>query len=470
MLPMTTKSNPSIKSKYIGDRAFYKMVLTIAVPMMVQNGISNFVNLLDNLMIGRLGTNALSGVAIANQLMFVYYLLIFGATAGVGIFTAQYFGLGDVDGVRETFRFKIIVNILLSVLSIIILNMYAEPLIDLFLKGEGAPSDAAETLAIGLDYMYIMLIGLIPVGICNAYSGTLKDIGQTRVPMMASLAAILVNLVGNALLIYGLLGFPALGATGAAIATVISRFIELAILAIYTASHKTAYPFIIGAFRHFSVPVHMVKKYVLKSLPLVANESLWALGTTMMNQCYSYRSLEAVAALNIQSTIWNLMGVSFLAMGEAVGIVVGQILGSGDIDKAKDHARKMIAFTIFWGVLFGIGMVVIAPFFPLLYKTSDTIRSMASSFIVITGIFMPSCACMHASYFTIRSGGNTVITMLFDSCFMWAISVPTAFILSRHTGMSVFYMLLMIQTLDLIKCLIGVLMVKSGIWAKNIVK
>ena len=467
---MTNTAKPSIISKYVGDRAFYKMVLTIAVPMMVQNGISNFVNLLDNLMIGRVGTNALSGVAIANQIMFVYYLLIFGATAGVGIFTAQYYGLGNVDGVRETFRFKIVVNIFLSALSILILYLYSEPLIGLFLKGEGAPSDAAETLSIGLDYMYIMLIGLIPVGICNAYAGTLKDIGQTKVPMIASFAAILVNLAGNALLIYGLLGFPALGAAGAAIATVISRFVELGILAVYTASHKTNYPFIIGAFRHFSVPVHMVKKYVLKSLPLVANESLWALGTTTMNQCYSFRSLEAVAAMNIQSTIWNLMGVSFLAMGEAVGIVVGQILGSGKIDKAKDYARKMIAFTIFWGVLFGIGMVIIAPYFPLLYKTSDSIRSMAASFIVISGIFMPVGACLHASYFTIRSGGNTVITMLFDSCFMWVLCVPTAFILSRYTDLSVFYMLLVIQSLDLIKCLIGILMVRSGIWAKNIVK
>ena len=467
---MTNTAKPSIISKYVGDRAFYKMVLTIAVPMMVQNGISNFVNLLDNLMIGRVGTNALSGVAIANQIMFVYYLLIFGATAGVGIFTAQYYGLGDVDGVRETFRFKIVVNIFLSALSILILYLYSEPLIGLFLKGEGAPSDAAETLSIGLDYMYIMLIGLIPVGISNAYAGTLKDIGQTKVPMIASFAAILVNLAGNALLIYGLLGFPALGAAGAAIATVISRFVELGILAVYTASHKTNYPFIIGAFRHFSVPVRMVKKYVLKSLPLVANESLWALGTTTMNQCYSFRSLEAVAAMNIQSTIWNLMGVSFLAMGEAVGIVVGQILGSGKIDKAKDYARKMIAFTIFWGVLFGIGMVIIAPYFPLLYKTSDSIRSMAASFIVISGIFMPVGACLHASYFTIRSGGNTVITMLFDSCFMWVLCVPTAFILSRYTDLSVFYMLLVIQSLDLIKCLIGILMVRSGIWAKNIVK
>ncbi|MBR3736396.1 MAG: MATE family efflux transporter, partial [Lachnospiraceae bacterium] len=144
------------KSKYIGDKAFYKMVLTIAVPIMVQNGISNFVSLLDNLMIGQVGTNALSGVAIANQLMFVFFLLIFGATAGVGIFTAQYHGLGDVKGVRETFRFKLMANTVLCLISILVFYLYSEQLICQFLKGEGAPEDAAETLQIGLQYMRIM--------------------------------------------------------------------------------------------------------------------------------------------------------------------------------------------------------------------------------------------------------------------------------------------------------------------------
>ena len=463
-------SMESGKRKYIGDKAFYKMVLTIAVPIMVQNGISNFVSLLDNLMIGRVGTNALSGVAIANQLMFVFFLLIFGATAGVGIFTAQYHGLGDVKGVRETFRFKLIANTILCLISILVFYLYSEVLISQFLKGEGTAEDAAETLQIGLKYMRIMLIGLLPVGLCQAYSGTLRDTGQTRVPMIASLVAIMVNLAGNALLIYGMFGLPALGASGAAIATVISRFVELGVLVVYTSTHKKEHPFIEGVLRDFSIPGHQVKKYVLKSLPLMANETLWALGNTMMSQSYSYRSLDAVAALNIQSTIWNLLGVAFLAMGEAVGIVVGQILGSGDIEKARDHARKMIAFTIFCGLIFGMGMLVVAPYFPRLYKTSDAIKQMASSYIFITGIFMPFVACMHASYFTIRSGGNTVITLLFDSCFMWIVSVPAAYALSRYTQMSVFYMLLIIQILDLIKCLVGVAMVRSGIWAKNIVK
>lgn len=457
------------KRKYIGDRAFYSMVLTIAVPIMIQNGISNFVNALDNLMIGRIGTNALSGVAIANQLIFVYFLVIFGATAGVGIFTAQYYGMKDIEGVRYSFRFKVIANTLLTIICIGILYTFSNQLISSFLLGEGSASDAAETLIIGKKYMTIMLIGLIPNGITQAYGGTLRETGETKVPMIASIVAVFVNLIGNFILIYGFLGFPKLGAVGAAIATVISRFIELLVLIIYTEIHKQEHQFIIGAFKNFYVPGSLIVKFTLKSIPLMLNETLWSLGMTILNQCYSYRSLDSVAALNIESTLWNLLGVAFLAMGDAVGIIIGQILGSGDIPKARDHARKLIVFTVFCGLVFGIFMVLLAPVFPLLYNTSLEVRSMATKFIFIQGGLMPLFACTHATYFTIRSGGRTGITFLFDSCFVWVISVPFAFYLSRFTMINVVLMLLIIQSLELIKCTIGLTMVHKGIWAKNIV-
>lgn len=457
------------KYKLIGDKAFYKMTLAIAVPIMIQNGISNFVSMLDNLMIGRLGQNAISGVAIANQLMFVYFLVIFGATAGVGIFTAQYYGMGDIDGVRYTFRFKVVANTVLTVICIGILLLFSTPLISMFLKGEGSPADAAETLKIGMEYMEIMLIGLIPVGVTQAYAGTLRDTGQTRVPMIASLVAIVVNLVGNFLLIYGMLGLPAMGARGAAVATVISRFVELGVLVIYTATHSKQHQFIIGAFKHFKIPGKLIGKFIFNSIPLMANETLWSVGTTFMNQCYSYRSLDAVAALNIENTIWGLMGVAFLAMGEAVGIIVGQKLGSGEIEEAKGDARKLIAFTVVLGTVFGILMLIISPFFPMLYDVSVEVRELATKFIIIYAAMMPLYSFTHASYFTIRTGGKTWLTMLFDSCFVWVISVPSAFCLSRFTGVNIVLMVAIVQGLELIKCIIGGILVHSGIWAKNIV-
>ena len=452
------------------DRSYIRKLLLIAIPMMVQNGISNFVNLLDNLMIGRVGTNALSGVAIANQLIFVFFLVIFGATAGAGIFTAQYKGNNDNDGIRYTFRFKLVFNTLLAIICVIVFALLSPYLINLFLLGEGDPADAAETLKIGISYMHIILISLIPIGLTQAYAGTLRDLGSTKVPMYASLCAIFVNLVGNWILIYGQFGLPALGADGAAIATVISRFVELTILIVYTGRHPKELPFIKGAFKDFMVPGELVKKFILKSLPLMANETLWSLGMTVINQCYSYRSLDAVAAMNIQSTIWNVMGVSFIAMGEAVGIMMGHILGSGELDTAKQKANTMRWFTVLCGLVFAVIMAVISPFFPLLYNTSDQIRNMASGFILIAACAMPFVAYTHASYFIIRSGGNTLITVLFDSIYTWCIAVTAAFFMSRFTNLSVTWMLAIVNGLEVIKCSVAFFFVRSGIWIRNLVR
>lgn len=457
-----------IKS-YIGNKEFYRMVLTIAVPIMIQNGVSNFVSLLDNLMIGRVGTNALSGVAISNQLMFIYYLMVFGAVAGVGIFTAQYYGTKDMEGVRWTFRFKLIITLCVTLLAMTILYLFKEPLISLYLMGEGDPADAAETLKIGKEYMNIMLLGLIPCAFSNSYASTLRECGETKLPMKASAIAVLVNLIGNFLLIYGIFGLPAMGAKGAALATVISRFVETSILAYTTHKNSNRYAFILGAYRTFKVPSHLASKFLLKAFPLMINETLWSLGTTMLSQCYSYRSLSAVAAYNIESTLWNLLGVAFLAMGDAVGILIGHVLGEGNIPKAKDHAKKLLAFTTFCGVIFGTLQIIISPFFPLLYNTTDEVRSMATGFIFIFGLLMPLYAFTHASYFTIRAGGRVGITFLFDSCFVWLFTVPTAFCLSRFTDIDVMKLVAIVQSLEIVKCIIGGTLVHKGIWARNII-
>ena len=451
------------------DRSYISKLLRIAIPMMVQNGISNFVNLLDNLMIGRVGTNALSGVAIANQLIFVFYLVIFGATAGVGIFTAQYKGKGDTEGIRYSFRFKLVFNTVLSSLCVLVFVLFARNLINLFLLGEGDPADAAETLEIGVRYMRIILISLIPIGLTQAYGGTLRDLGKTKVPMFASVAAIFINLIGNWILIYGHFGLPALGAEGAAIATVLSRFVELGILIIFTGTHPEMFPFIKGAFKNFRVPGNLIGKFILRALPLMANETFWSLGMTTINQCYSYRSLDAVAALNIESTIWNLMGVAFIAMGEAVGIMMGHILGSGELEEAKKKAGTMRRFTVLCGIVSGLILAGVSFFFPLLYNTTDYIRSMATGFILIAAANMPFCAYTHASYFIIRSGGKAFITVLFDSVFTWAIVVPLAAYMSYFTGIPVMAMVAIIRATEIVKCIIAYILVRSGIWVRNIV-
>ena len=220
--------------RYIGDRAFYRRVMVVVLPIIIQNAITNFVSLLDNIMVGQVGTLQMSGVSIVNQLLFVFNLCIFGAASGAGIFTAQFFGSKDIQGVRYTFRFKLISCLLLTVVGCGVFLLAGDFLIGLYLQGEGDPADAAAALECGRRYLKVMLVGLLPFALSNAYSSTLRETGQTVVPMAAGVTAVFVNLFFNYILIFGKLGAPALGVEGAAWATVISRFVELGVVVTYT--------------------------------------------------------------------------------------------------------------------------------------------------------------------------------------------------------------------------------------------
>lgn len=459
----------NIRYKFIGDRNFYKMVLAIAVPIMIQNGITNFVSLLDNIMIGQIGTEQMSGVAIVNQLLFVYNLCLFGGVSGAGIFTAQYFGQKNEEGVRQTVRFKIWMVFLITLITVILLLYAGDPLIAFYLQGDGTAKSAAATLRYGKEYLMIMLPGLVPFMLVQVYSSTLRECGQTILPMKAGVIAVFVNLILNYILIYGKLGAPALGVQGAAIATIISRFVECAVVLIHTHRHVQQNPFVKGLYSTLKVPAGLVAKIITKGMPLLLNETLWAAGMAMLTQCYSIRGLNVIAALNISNTINNVFNIVFLALGDSVAIIVGQLLGAGKMKEARDTDNKMIAFSVISCTVMAVFMLLLAQFFPLLYNTSSDARALATYFIMLTAVFMPQNAFLHASYFTLRSGGKTIITFLFDSVFIWCVSVVIAFTLSRFTALPVVAVYAFVQMGDWIKCVIGFVLVKKGIWLQNIV-
>lgn len=463
-------SKCSLFHKLVGDKAFYKMVLAIAVPIMIQNGITNFVSLLDNIMIGQIGTEQMSGVAIVNQLLFVYNLCLFGGVSGAGIFTAQYFGQKNEEGVRQTVRFKVWMVSVITLLTVILFLTAGGSLIETYLQGEGTAESVAATLAYGRQYLWIMLLGLPPFMMVQVYSSTLRECGQTILPMKAGVVAVFVNLVLNYILIYGKFGAPALGVQGAAIATITSRYVEAAIVLLHTHSHKTENPFVEGLYSTLKVPGALVQKILIKGTPLLLNETMWAAGMAMLTQCYSVRGLNVIAALNISNTINNVFNIVFIALGDSVAIIVGQLLGAGKMKEARDTDNKMIAFSVFSCTCMALVMLLLARFFPLLFKTNEEARLLATYFIMVAAIFMPQNAFLHASYFTLRSGGKTIVTFLFDSVFIWCVSVTIAFTLSRYTALPVVAVFTFVQAGDLIKCVIGFILVKKGVWLQNIVE
>ena len=455
--------------RYIGDRAFYHRVLGIAVPIIIQNGITNFVSLLDNIMVGQIGTIQMSGVSIVNQLLFVFNLCIFGASSGAGIFTAQFHGSRDHEGVRHTFRFKLLICLALSVLGIGIFTLAGSPLIGLYLRGEGDPKDAALALGHGMSYLRVMLLGLLPFALCNAYSSTLRETGQTVVPMVGGITAVGVNLVLNYVLIFGHFGAPPMGVQGAALATVISRYVELAIVAGWTHFNSHRNPFIQGAFQSFRIPGRLLAGITRKGLPLLVNEFLWASGMAIMNQCYSTCGLSVVPAQNISSTISNLASVVFLALGNSVGIIMGQMLGAERPEtEVRGANRKLVALSIASSIVLGSVIAAISGLFPRLYNTGEDVRLLAAQLICISALMMPFHAYTNAAYFTLRSGGQTMVTFLFDSCFVWACCVPVAFCLSRFTDMPILPLYIICQCLELVKCGIGAYMIRKGTWMQNL--
>ena len=457
------------RRKYIGDRNFYKSYIALALPMIIQNAVTNLVSFLDNIMVGQLGTEQMSGVAIVNQLIFVYNLAVFGAVSAASIFGAQYFGKGNHKGHMYSFRFKLYAALTVTALTILLFVAKGESLISLYLTDTSGSGATGAALQYGLQYLIIMMAGLIPFAVNQSYATNIKETGQTLLPMIASFVAVGSNAILDYLLIFGIGPFPELGVQGAALATVIARYIEALMIIIWAHSHREKNRYLKGAYTGFGIPTDELKAIIIKGLPLMMNEVLWAAGMTAVIQCYSVRGLEVVAGLNIATTITNLFNIIYLQLGACISIVVGQYLGAGELEKAKDADNKMIVFSVFCCVIVAVCMLFIGRFFPQIYNTSEEIRALATKFIAVSAIIMPFCSFSHASYFTLRSGGKTMVTFLFDSVFTWIIIVPIAFLLAHFTGLGIVSVYFLVQATELIKVVIGYFMVRSNVWLVQMV-
>lgn len=457
------------KEKYIGDKQFYKNVLFMVIPMILQNLVTNLVSLIDNIMVGSVGTEQMNGVSIVNQYIFVFNITVFGAVAGPSIFGAQYFGKGDHEGQKFTVRYRLIAVSLIVALGAVIFGFFSDPLISIFISKEDAPERIAATMKYGKEYMMYMLIGLLPFGIGQAYSSVVRECGETRIPMISSMAAVVFNVFLDYALIFGKFGFPEMGVKGAAIATVSAKFIEALIVIIWTHANPKKNKYIVGIFRSFHIPSELLKKMFLKGMPLLFNEFLWAAGMSIIAQCYSVRGLDVVAARNISSTMTNLFGAVYIQLGACIGIIVGAKLGAGKLKEARSIDNKLLFFSVAVTVVLAILILPLADLFPNFYNTTDEIRDLASYMIVIQALAMPLWSYTNACYFTLRSGGKTGITFLFDFGYTFLLMIPLAFILSYFTDMNIRLLWAVVTFSEIIKVVIGYFMVKSDLWINNIV-
>ena len=449
--------------KLIGSKGFYKMVLAICIPIVIQNGFTNLASLLDNIMIGQLGTLSMSGVSITNQLLQVFNVTIFGAMSGPGIFMAQFYGKKNKEGVENCFRIKLIIGIIITLLAIFLFYTFGQQLISLYLNDN--PTDSLKTLNYGMDYLKIMLIGLIPFVITQVYSSSLRETGNTVLPMIASVVAVIVNFCVNYILIFGHFGFPQLGVTGAAIGTVVSRVVEMSIN-------------IVGGYRNTylkeamvlkKVPLSSTKEMLKRGLPLLCNEILWSISIALISQSYSTRGIIAVAAINITTTVTNFFMIVCYAMGNSISIVVGQQLGAGEIEKAKDYDLKMLFMNFVMCLAIGIVLFNVSSLIPQIYNTSLEVKALASQLLKIAACMLPIISIYYSSYFTMRAGGKTFLTFLFDSGYTFVFTFMSALLLTRLTSLPILTIYLLVQCVDIPKATLGLVLVRKGIWVHNIV-
>lgn len=457
------------KEKYIGTRDFYMRVLAIAVPMIIQNLITNFVSMLDNIMVGKIGTAQMSGVSIANQYIFIFNITMFGAVSGAGIFGAQFFGKGDSEGQKYTFRFRIILAILLTIAAAVIFGLFGSPLINLFLNDNDSPEVIASTLEHGTKYLRIMILGLLPFAVGQAYSSVVRECGETHIPMIGSMVAIGINLILDYGLIFGRLGMPQLGVEGAAIATVIAKYIEASVVIVWVHTHHSRNKYIVGAYKSMYIPGWLVKDIVIKGLPLLFNEFLWSLGMSIIAQSFSIRGIEVVAARNIASTLVNLFNVVFTQLGAAIGILVGAELGAGKLKEARSTAEKTMVFALFITCILAVVLIPVSFWFPKIYNTEKSVQDLATFYLLVQALALPMWSYTNSCYFILRSGGKTGITFMFDFIFTWFVSIPLAFFLARYTDMDIHLLMIIVTYSEIIKVVVGYFMVRSDIWINNIV-
>ena len=443
----------------IGTRNFYKTLIAVAAPLVLQQLITTSVQLVDNVMVGKLGEQAIGSVSVVNQLYFVVILITFGAMGGAGVFSAQYFGSKDFDKLRQTFRFKVIIGFMVALLSFIIFTFFGEGLISLFTSNP-------TTIQGGLDYLNIVKWSAFPWIISVAISNTFRETGVTKPLLYISIVAIVVNTLLNFILIFGLFGFPALGIVGAAIATLIARVIEFSLMLILL--ERKGQIFNSKLFEIFKIDKKVLAGIVIMAIPLTLNEALWSSGQTVFLHAYSTRGDSALAALNITGAISQLVFVTFGGIATAVAVLVGNTLGKGDLQEAKDNSKKLIAFSVFIAAIAGIILFILSFFILDLYDVAESTKQTAAFNIRVNALFIPVYSFNVALYFTLRAGGDTKSTMMIDSGYMWVVPVPIALALAYFTNLPVTLMFLLVQSLDIPKMAFGLARYRKEHWVKNL--
>ncbi len=441
------------------DRAFLKRFFSIALPVMLSAFVTFLVSFLDNIMVGTVSNTAVSGVYAANQVTYLYDLAIFGALEGAGIFIQQFNGNNDELNIKNCFRFKIIVLIIFLLLVIPLTYILGPKLITFYSKNY---INFDLIYKEGTDYLKVIIISYIPFSIGYIYSTSLRELGKTKYAMYSSIIAVGSNTLLNALFIFGFKQ----GAIGAAIATIISRTLEMIFLIFIC--HFKKFEFCNHTFKDFKIDRKLYKHILSKSYLLFINEIGFAVGNILQTLAFSQRD-GVLSAISILSTITNIIMILIQGLSTGIGVIVGNDLGQGDFNKALDDNKKLNLLGFYMALFTGLILISLSSVLPNAFKEVDMPQKViATKLIIIYGTLLFANTLAVSTYYTLKAGGKTFLTLLLDTIFMLAVYVPVSWILASYTNLSIVYIYLIVRSLDILKMGLGLFLVGRKSWLNNL--
>ena len=443
-------------ARLLRDGDFFRSLLTLSLPVALQNLLISGLNMVDTVMIGRLGEKAIAAVALSNQIYFLMILLFFGIASGTSVFTAQYWGKGDSHRIHEALGFCLIaVSAGATVFGLAALFM-PERLLGFF-------TEDGEVIRLGADYLRVVAPSYWFTAVSFAYANVLRSVGIVRMPLYTTAFALGLNTLGNYLLIFGYWGFPALGVEGSALATVVARTVEA--MSLVWAVYRFKTPAASALRELFSISGEYVRKFFRTALPVILNEFIWALGMTMYSVVYARMGTEALASYTIADTIAKFALVLFFGTSNACAVMVGNRIGAGELDKARYYAYAYALLGPALGAVMGFLVVLARPLLPLAFTVSSASLADAEAVVLVFAFSLPAKIFgWHLVVGILRSGGDTRFSLALEGLGVWCIGVPLALFSGLVLRLPVYWVYAAISVEEAVKALIGYYRLRSGKW------
>lgn len=445
------------------DKKFYKILVALCIPIIAQNLISTSVNIIDTVMISSLGEASVASIGVANQFFFLFNMTLSGLTGGAGLFISQFFGKNDIKNIKKITSLSVFLGALLSLIFLIPALFFPNLIIHFF-------SYDPEVVKLCTDYFSIIAFCYPLIAISMVFSMGSRSIRNPKLGMICSGIALVTNVILNYCLIFGNLGFPAMGVKGAALATVIARIVEFILLVGYVYFIKKDYllKFKISDFK--SIDKLFLNTFISKSLPILLNDSLWAIGTVLYSVAYAQSGTSAIAASQIATSTGNFFIMTAVCVAIGASIMLGNELGADNTDVAINYAKKFSKIVFIIGSILGFLLILQIPLLLKMFSVSSSLKTDMIKIFAIMGIFMGLRAFNTLIVIgVLRSGGDTKYSLFLELGCMWLVSLPLTFIFAIK-GAPIYLLVLLTYSEEIVKFIFGVPRAMSKKWATNIVK